>query len=137
VAAALAALSDAGITQSRMGRLAGVNRSQVNRWSRGENRPGYDPVRRLAAALFPQFPVLAEELVEASGYAWAEPGDAPARTIPPKVLTAIEESYDPEKQARIIEMLEEINARAERVAAREASAEEPPESSGASSTHAG
>jgi transcriptional regulator with XRE-family HTH domain len=66
-----------------MARLAGVNRSQVNRWSRGENRPGYDPVRSLAAAVWRKHPDLARELVEASGYAWAEPKDPP----PPDVLT--------------------------------------------------
>lgn len=77
VAAALAELADSGMPQSRLARLAGVNRSQINRWSRGENRPGYDPVRRLAAGIWRTHPRLAKELVVASGYAWAEPVDAP------------------------------------------------------------
>lgn len=85
VAAALARLGDAGYPQSRLARMAGVNRSQVNRWSRGENRPGHDAVRRLAAAVWREHPDVARELVEASGYAWAEPADA-ERSPPPARL---------------------------------------------------
>src|ERR1700761_7362903 len=89
VAAALAALGDAGIQQARMARMAGVNRSQVNRWSRGENRPGYTPVRKLALAVWHKHPGIARELVEASGYPWTEPEELPEPVIPPDVLEVI------------------------------------------------
>jgi len=76
VASALARLGDAGYPQARLARMAGVNRSQVNRWTRGENRPGYDAVRRLAIGVWHRHPELARELVEASGYPWTEPSEA-------------------------------------------------------------
>lgn len=77
LAAALARLEDTGRTQPAIARTAGVSQSTVNRWSRGKVQPGYAPVRRLALAIFRKYPDLARELVEASGYAWAEPSDAP------------------------------------------------------------
>jgi len=111
ITAALAALSDAGIPQSRMARMAGVNRSQVNRWSRGENRPGYDPVRKLALAVWRSHPGIARELVEASGYAWAEPGSVPEPPpIPSEVLAAIKKNYPPDQQDEVIAMLRELTA---------------------------
>lgn len=82
IAAALAKLEDTGLSQPRMARLAGVSQSTVNRWSRGRVQPGYAAVRKLAVAMWPRHPDLARELVEASGYAWAEPSEAP----PPDVL---------------------------------------------------
>jgi transcriptional regulator with XRE-family HTH domain len=106
-AAALGALEDAGLTQSRLARLAGVHRSQVNRWSRGENRPGYDPVRRLAVATWRQHPGIARELVEASGYPWAEPA-ATEPPIPPDVLRVISRYYSPDQQREVIEKLGEV-----------------------------
>lgn len=77
IAAALARLEDEGLSQPKMARLAKVSQSTVNRWSRGQVRPGYDPVRKLAVAVFRRHPQLAQELVEASGYAWAEPDLTP------------------------------------------------------------
>ena len=96
-----------------MARMAGVNRSQVNRWSRGENRPGYDPVRKLALAVWRSRPDLARELVEASGYAWAEPGEVPEPPpIDPKVLAALRDAYrgEPEKLAEAIRAIAQVNA---------------------------
>ena len=111
VAAALAKLGDSGIPQTRLARMAGVNRSQVNRWSRGENRPGYDPVRRLAVALWQKQPEIARELVEASGYPWTEPDAVPEPPpIPPDVLAVIRQRYNEKQQAEIIEMLTELAA---------------------------
>jgi transcriptional regulator with XRE-family HTH domain len=90
IAAAIAKLEDAGYSQPKLARLAGISQSTVNRWSRGKVQPGYDTVWRLAAALFRGHPDLARQLVEASGYAWAEPDPSPA---PPLI--------DPEVEADI------------------------------------
>jgi len=84
IAAALARLEDTGESQPKMARLAGVSQSTVNRWSRGKVRPGYDAIRRLAAAVWREHPDLARELVEASGYAWADPD---ASSIPPPLIS--------------------------------------------------
>lgn len=80
VAAALARLEDAGYPQPGMAALARVSQSTVNRWGHGKVRPGHDPVRRLALAIWRERPGLARELVEASGYVWAEPA---AEDLPP------------------------------------------------------
>lgn len=89
--------------------MAGVNRSQVNRWSRGENRPSHDAVRRLAAAVWREHPRLARELVEASGYPWTEPAAVPKPSIPADVLAVIRKRYSPEQQREVIEMLESLS----------------------------
>lgn len=90
-----------------MTRLSGANRSTIYRWmSGGDGQPDYDLVNRLAAAIWRREPELARELVEASGYAWAEPADAPEPAIPPKALAAIREHFDPEDQPFMIEALE-------------------------------
>lgn len=78
VAAALARLEDAGYPQSKIARLTGVSQSTINRWGRGVVRPGYDPVRRLAVAVWRQHPDIARELTEAAGYIWAEPDETEA-----------------------------------------------------------
>lgn len=80
VAAALARLEDAGYSQSRTGRLAGVGQSTISRWGKGKVRPGYDAVRRLAVAVWRPHPDVARELVEASGYPWQEPSE---QSLPP------------------------------------------------------
>lgn len=112
VAAVLASLKDAGITESRLARMAGVNRSQVNRWSRGENRPGYDAARRLAVAVYRDHPDLARELVAASGYVWAEPQDVPEPDplVPQEVLEVLERVYkgEPEQLREAVRALEAI-----------------------------
>jgi transcriptional regulator with XRE-family HTH domain len=111
VAAVLALLKDAGYSQSRMARLAGIgDRSTVNRWSRGENRPGPDAVRRLAAAVWPRQPELARELVEASGYPWVEPQREPEPLVPPEVLEVLERVYkgEPERLREAVQALESI-----------------------------
>ena len=81
IAAALAGLEDAGYSQPNMARLASVSQSTVNRWRRGKVQPGYAAVRKLAVAVWRKHPALARELVEASGYAWAEPTDAPETDV--------------------------------------------------------
>jgi len=111
IAAALAKLEDAGRSQPEMARLAGISQSTVNRWSRGKVQPGYGAVRKLAVAVWPRYPDLARELVEASGYAWAEPSAAPEPPpIPPEVLAAVRKNYPPEQQAEVIAMLRELTA---------------------------
>jgi transcriptional regulator with XRE-family HTH domain len=91
-----------------MTRLSGANRSTIYRWmSGGDGQPDYDLVNRLAAAIWRREPRLARELVEASGYAWAEPTEIPQPTISPALLAAIrKELPDPEDQQRVIETIE-------------------------------
>jgi hypothetical protein len=74
--------------------MAEVNRSQVNRWGRGENRPGYDAARRLALAVYRDHPDLARELVEASGYPWSEPQDLPEPEPAPDLARDEPELYE-------------------------------------------
>jgi transcriptional regulator with XRE-family HTH domain len=112
LAAAIAKLEDAGNPQPKMARMAGVSQSTLNRWARGQVRPGPDVVRRLADALWRRYPDLARELVEASGYPWIEPEPAPEpEPIPDDVMAFIRESgrYSPEQQAEIITMLQQLN----------------------------
>jgi transcriptional regulator with XRE-family HTH domain len=109
IAAAIARLKDTGMNESQIARTAGVGRSTVNRWARGANRPDHDPIRRLADAAFRRHPDTARELVEASGYAWAEPVEAPGPPpVPPDVLAVIQEHY-PDRQDEILRMLERFS----------------------------
>jgi len=81
---ALAALKDSGISIQQMTTMTGANRSTVYRWmGGGGGQPDYALVYSLARAVWRSHPELARELVEASGYAWAEPQDAPE---PPVVI---------------------------------------------------
>jgi transcriptional regulator with XRE-family HTH domain len=82
IAAAIAALKATGLSDQRIGKLAGVNRSTANRWARGLNRPDHDAVRQLAARIWREHPDIARELVEASGYPWAEPTEVEAPWTP-------------------------------------------------------
>ena len=106
MAAAIGRLKDAGMSEQRIGKLAGASRATANRWARGANRPDHDAVRRLAAAVWRRHPDLARELVEASGYAWAEPDTVPEPTISPSLLAAIRREVDPADQERVIYALE-------------------------------
>jgi transcriptional regulator with XRE-family HTH domain len=111
VAAAIGRLKDAGMSEQRIAKLAGASRATANRWARGANRPDHDSVRRLAARLYGQHPDVARELVEASGYAWAEPDAEPEPPpIPREVLDVIRKTYPPDKQAEAIAMLQQLNA---------------------------
>jgi len=69
---ALAQISErAHLSQAEFAALAGRSRSQFNRWTRAENRPTYDAVAGLAAAItrrYPELADLARELLEAAGY---------------------------------------------------------------------
>lgn len=106
IAAALARLENAGQSQPKMARLAGVSQSTVNRWSRGKVQPGYGAVRKLAVAVWRKYPDLARELVEAAGYAWAEPAEVPEPTISAALLAAIRREVDPADQQRVIDAVE-------------------------------
>lgn len=78
VMAVLATIKDNGVSVREMTQLSGANRSTIYRWSGGtEGQPDYDLVNRLARAIWRRHPELARELVEASGYAWAEPTGEP------------------------------------------------------------
>lgn len=107
----LGTLKDDGISVRQMTQLSGANRSTIYRWmSGGDGQPDYDLVNRLAAAVWLRYPELARELVEASGYAWAEPQEAPPpEPVPPDVLRAIREaSRDDQWKRDAIEALEAI-----------------------------
>lgn len=76
VMAALKALRNEGMSVREMTRLSGANRSTVYRWmSGGEGQPDYILISRLARAIWPRYPELARELVEASGWPWMEPSE--------------------------------------------------------------
>lgn len=78
VMAVLATVKDNGMSVREMTQLSGANRSTIYRWMSGaEGQPDYDLVNRLARAIWRRHPDLARELVEASGYAWAEPTGEP------------------------------------------------------------
>jgi transcriptional regulator with XRE-family HTH domain len=104
VAAAIAKLEDAGNEQPKMARMAGISQSTVNRWARGEVRPGADGVRMLARAIWRQHPDLARELVEASGYDWAEPdaSSVPPPLIAPELEAEIRRLADDEEEAEAL-----------------------------------
>jgi len=78
VIAALAALDDAGLGRRKLSEIAGVDHSTIGRWARGRVKPDYSRVRRLALGVWHSHPQLARELVEASGYPWADPTEAEA-----------------------------------------------------------
>ena len=111
VAAALAKLGDAGYLQPKLAEMARTTQSTVSRWSRGRVRPGPDAVRRLAVAVWRDHPALARELVEASGYMWADPAAAelppPELDDDPETLEALRRAYrnDPAKVREAIEAL--------------------------------
>lgn len=108
VAAAIGRLKEAGMSEQRIAKLAGASRATANRWARGANRPDHDSVRRLAAAVWRRHPDVARELVEASGYAWADPDELPEPepAISPALLAAIRRDIDPADQQRVIDALE-------------------------------
>lgn len=105
---ALAAMQEEGYTQGDIARLSGVNRSQVNRWARGENRPTYDRALQLARHIGRRHPAVAAQFMTASGYTWAgdtEPEPEPA--IPPDLMAVIRRTLSPEEQERAIAALNE------------------------------
>lgn len=76
----LAVQQRAGLSDQAIGDAAGVNRSQVWRWTHAGSVPKYEPVRRLAAWLAAERPEVAEaaaKLLPAAGYE-AAPGDSHA-----------------------------------------------------------
>ena len=81
LSAAVAALKDTGMTEAAIARMAGASRASANRWARGTHRPDHDPIQRLALRVYARFPGVARELVEASGYAWAEPPELPPADV--------------------------------------------------------
>jgi transcriptional regulator with XRE-family HTH domain len=124
VAAVLARLEDAGYSQSRISRISRIGQATISRWSRGENRPSYDGARRLAVAIWRQHPDLAQEMMEASGYPWQEPADAPSEPlVAPELADSLRRSLDEDAEWVIAEL---ERRRAERRAGQPA-AQEPPE----------
>jgi transcriptional regulator with XRE-family HTH domain len=60
-----------GLSQEQLANLAGRHRTQFNRWTRAENKPGYDAVARLASEIIASHPEaadLAKELLTSAGY---------------------------------------------------------------------
>lgn len=92
---------ETGISQRKLGELAGVHHSQVSRWKSGMHRPDYESMARLGAGLhreFPKFPDLTPELLAATGRGTPSedtiPADAPACTFERSLLaeTAISDA---------------------------------------------
>lgn len=84
-----------GLSHQRIAEAAGVDRSQVWRWVSSGSKPGYEPVRRLAAWLIAERPEVAAEaarLLPAAGYE-TPPATAPPRR--PRRLKALEDSDEP------------------------------------------
>jgi len=76
---------DAGLNDQAVADAAGIDRSQAWRWANTAARPGYEPVRRLAAWLLAERPRVAAAalgLLPAAGFetppAMAQPAAAPA-----------------------------------------------------------
>jgi transcriptional regulator with XRE-family HTH domain len=71
---------DAGLSDQAVADAAGVDRSQAWRWANAGARPGYEPVRRLAAWLVAERPRVAAAalgLLPAAGFE-TPPGTAPS-----------------------------------------------------------
>jgi transcriptional regulator with XRE-family HTH domain len=104
-------LKDNGISVAQMVRMSGANRSTIYRWMTGAGgQPDYNLVNNLARAVWRRYPDQARELVEASGYAWAEPEpESEPPPIPPEVLQVINDAPRDEQWKRdAIEALEAI-----------------------------
>lgn len=89
------------LTEAELAALAGRSRSQVNRWTRAENQPTYEPLRRLVDGLQrygPEIRKLGTELLEAAGYAPPEPvaqvGQVEFTTPEPPIPGVRVERYD-------------------------------------------
>jgi transcriptional regulator with XRE-family HTH domain len=98
-------MEDAGFGQGDIAELAGVNRSQVNRWARGENRPTYDKALQLARRTGGRLPRVAARFMAAAGYAWdgkteAEPGPRPL--IAPEVEDAVRQHAESPEEAEAL-----------------------------------
>lgn len=126
--AALAAIQDQGLGQGEIAKLAGVNRSQVNRWARGENRPTYDKALRLARRIGVRHPGLAAALMAASGYTW----DGVTEPEPEPEQAGISDKLRGQIEAEAGDLAPEMIAAVERILARERGEEGP--SSGQGST---
>lgn len=66
-----------GLGDSALGPMAGLSRSQFNRWSRAENQPSHKPLRTLYDSLIahdPELRVPARDLLIAAGYDPPSPG---------------------------------------------------------------
>jgi transcriptional regulator with XRE-family HTH domain len=77
---------DAGLSDQAVADAAGIDRSQAWRWANAGSKPGYEPVRRLAAWLVAERPHVASAalaLLPAAGFE-TPPGMAP----PPPAVTA-------------------------------------------------
>jgi hypothetical protein len=66
-------------------------------------------VQLLAARIWPRYPDVARELVEASGYPWREPDDEPEPLVDPEVAAILRRRY-PEDAAEFIAELERREA---------------------------
>ena len=126
VAAALARLDDAGYSQATLARLTGINQSTLSRWGK-KVRPGYSNVRKVAVTVWRDEPDLARQLVEASGYPWAEPTETEA---PPQ--TPVEREYGKEWADDLRHKIRAVKGRDAEyfISAVEQALTEPPEDAG-------
>jgi transcriptional regulator with XRE-family HTH domain len=71
-----------GLTQAQLGELLGISRRTVIRWS-GASSPSQGDLVKLAKAVFPKDPALADRLARAGGARLHELGLAPPPQAPP------------------------------------------------------
>lgn len=101
----------AHLSQAEFAALAGRSRSQFNRWTRAENRPTYDAVAGLATAItsrYPELADLAQELLEAAGYAHLSSGP-PSREDSAEARAAAPHHPASEVMRTVKEIQDEIN----------------------------
>lgn len=126
--AAFARLKQEGIERPELEEMAARDQTTVGRWARGERQPRYPNIRDLAWGIWRRYPRLrrlAAELVEASGYPWSEPTEAPEPPrIPPDVLAVIEKRY-PDRKDEIIGMLEQFSGHGEATGTEEGQSRSP------------
>jgi transcriptional regulator with XRE-family HTH domain len=74
---------DAGLSDQQVADAAGIDRSQAWRWANAGAKPGYEPVRRLAAWLVTERPTVAAAALTLLPAAGFETPPAPAPALPP------------------------------------------------------
>lgn len=86
----------ASLSDPQLAALAGRSRSQVNRWTRAEHQPTYEPLRKLVDGLErhgPEIQALGFQLLEAAGYAPPDSGQvddsSPPGDRPPNLTESL------------------------------------------------
>lgn len=95
-----------GWTQEELAEAAGVGRSTIIRWEKGETRPEPQQLRAVANVLG----IPLEEAYAATGWWPPEPGDTPSRTLEER-KAALLELIDPEDREMLQDLFELIEIR--------------------------